>query len=242
MRSTAAAAATSIALVALASSSATAFVPIAHPIVAANAPLHMSSVSSNYLDSISAADSDNDASSNTANTPLTTTTMQSTAIAADVAESAPKMAKKKPAAKKGGAPAHKSGVFSPIVHAGKMILGDEQLNKLRGQVITLHSNLIKDFVATADSTFGQAVLKSLFEISDANKDGKLSREEVATALRSLGFEWLKDKQIDGIIKRADTDEDGYICIDEFCVEAPRTLSTNLVKLAKKNGGDMGLLV
>jgi hypothetical protein len=235
MRSTAAA--TSIALVALASSSA-AFVPIAHPIVAANAPLHMSSVSSNYLDSISAADSDNDASSNTANTPLTTTTMQSTAIA----ESAPKMAKKKPVAKKGGAPAHKSGVFSPIVHAGKMVLGDEQLNKLRGQVITLHSNLIKDFVSTADSAFGQAVLKSLFEISDANKDGKLSREEVATALRSLGFEWLKDKQIDGIINRADTDEDGYICIDEFCVEAPRTLSTNLVKLAKKNGGDMGLLV
>jgi len=238
MRSTAAA--TSIAIVALASSSANAFVPIAHPIVAANVPLHLSSVSSNYLDSISDADSDNDASSTkTANTPLTTTTMQSTA---DIAESAPKMAKKKPVAKKGAAAAHKSGVFSPIVHAGKMVLGDEQLNKLRGQIITLHSNLIKDFVSTADSAFGQAVLKSLFEISDANKDGKLSREEVATALRSLGFEWLKDKQIDGIIKRADTDEDGYICIDEFCVEAPRTLSTNLVKLAKKNGGDMGLLV
>mmetsp|Transcript_19082 Transcript_19082/g.54997 ORF Transcript_19082/g.54997 Transcript_19082/m.54997 type:complete len:236 (+) Transcript_19082:163-870(+) len=235
MRSTATA--TSIVFVALASSSANAFVPIAHP-VAANAPLHMSSVSSNYLDNTPAADSDNDVST-TADIPLTTA-MQSTTIATDVTQSTPKMAKK-PVAKKGG-PAHKAGVFSPIVHAGKMVLGDDQLNKLRGKVISLHSNLIKDFVSTYDSAFGQAVLKSLFEVSDLDKDGKLSRDEVATALRSLGFEWLKDKQIDGIIKRADTDENGYICIDEFCAEAPRTLSTNLVKLAKKNGGDMGLLV
>lgn len=236
MRSTAAA--TSLALVALASSSANAFVPIAHP-VTANAPLHMSSVSSNYLDSIS-ADSENDT-----NTPpnVPVTAMESSTTSA-ATESAPKMAKKPMAKKKkaAGGPAHKAGVFSPIVYAGKMVLGDEQLNKLRAKIISLHSNLIKDFVSTHDSAFGRAVLRSLFEISDIDKDGKLSRDEVASALRSLGFDWLKDKQIDGIIKRADTDENGYICIDEFCVEAPRTLSTNLVKLAKKNGGDMGLLV
>ena len=235
MRSTAAA--TSLALVALASSSANAFVPIAHP-VTANAPLHMSSVSSNYLDSIS-ADSENDTTT-PPNVPVTAMESSSTTMT----ESAPKMAKKPMAKKKkaAGGPAHKAGVFSPIVYAGKMVLGDDQLNKLRAKIISLHSNLIKDFVSTHDSTFGQAVLRSLFEISDLDKDGKLSRDEVASALRSLGFEWLKDKQIDGIIKRADTDENGYICIDEFCVEAPRTLSTNLVKLAKKNGGDMGLLV
>lgn len=237
MRSTAAA--TSLAIVALASSSANAFVPIAHP-VTANAPLHMSSVSSNYLDSIS-ADSENDTTT-PPNVPVTAME-SSTAAATTITESAPKMAKK-PMAKKmaAGGTAHKAGVFSPIVYAGKMVLGDEQLNKLRAKIISLHSNLIKDFVSTHDSAFGQTVLRSLFEISDLDKDGKLSRDEVASALRSLGFEWLKDKQIDGIIKRADTDENGYICIDEFCVEAPRTLSTNLVKLAKKNGGDMGLLV
>ena len=236
MRSTAAA--TSLALVVLASSSTNAFVPIAHP-VTANAPLHMSSVSSNYLDSIS-ADSENDTTT-PPNVPVTA--MESSTTSATT-ESAPKMAKKPMAKKKkaAGGPAHKAGVFSPIVYAGKMVLGDEQLNKLRAKIISLHSNLIKEFVSTHDSAFGQAVLKSLFEISDIDKDGKLSREEVASALRSLGFDWLKDKQIDGIIKRADTDENGYICIDEFCVEAPRTLSTNLVKLAKKNGGDMGLLV
>jgi hypothetical protein len=236
MRSTAAA--TSLALVVLASSSANAFVPIAHHTgtVAPSAPLHMSSVSSNYLDSISSADdSDND----TIAPSVPVTAMESVAT-----ESAPKMAKKPVAKKKkaGAGPTHKEGVFSPIVYAGKMVLGDEQLNKLRGKIISLHSDLIKNFVSTHDSAFGQSILRSLFEISDANKDGKLSRDEVASALRSLGFEWLKDNQIDGIIKRADTDEDGYICIDEFCVEAPRTLSTNLVKLAKKNGGDMGLLV
>ena len=238
MRSTAAA--TSLAIVALASSSANAFVPIAHP-VTANAPLHMSSVSSNYLDSIS-ADSENDTTP-PPNVPVTAMESSTTA-ATTITESAPKMAKKPMAKKKKapGGPAHKAGVFSPIVYAGKMVLGDEQLNKLRAKIISLHSNLIKDFVSTHDSAFGQAVLRSLFEISDLDKDGKLSRDEVASALRSLGFEWLKDKQIDGIIKRADTDENGYICIDEFCVEAPRTLSTNLVKLAKKNGGDMGLLV
>ena len=235
MRSTAAA--TTLAIVALASSSANAFVPIAHP-VTANAPLHMSSVSSNYLDSIS-ADSENDTT--TPNVPITA--MESSSTTPTITESAPKMAKKPMAKKKAaGGPAHKAGVFSPIVYAGKMVLGDEQLNKLRGKIISLHSDLIKDFVSTHDSAFGQAVLRSLFEISDLDKDGKLSRDEVASALRSLGFDWLKDKQIDGIIARADTDENGYICIDEFCVEAPRTLSTNLVKLAKKNGGDMGLLV
>ena len=236
MRSTAAA--TTLAIVALASSSANAFVPISHPVTANNAPLHMSSVSSNYLDSIS-ADSENDTT--TPNVPITA--MESSSTTPTITESAPKMAKKPMAKKKAaGGPAHKAGVFSPIVYAGKMVLGDEQLNKLRGKIISLHSDLIKDFVSTHDSAFGQAVLRSLFEISDLDKDGKLSRDEVASALRSLGFDWLKDKQIDGIIARADTDENGYICIDEFCVEAPRTLSTNLVKLAKKNGGDMGLLV
>ena len=171
-------------------------------------------------------------------------TITAIAMESTITESAPKMAKKPVGKKKkaAGGPAHKEGVFSPIVYAGKMVLGDEQLNKLRAKIISLHSDLIKSFVSTHDSTFGQAVLKSLFEISDLDKDGKLSRDEVASALRSLGFDWLKDKQIDGIIKRADTDENGYICIDEFCVEAPRTLSTGLVKLAKKNGGDMGLLV
>ena len=173
-------------------------------------------------------------------------TSASNSIEVDVSLDAPASAETKPKKnmqkKKKAAPAHKDGIFSPVVYAGKMLLGDDELNKIRGKAISMHSDVIKSFVATADSPVGQSVLKSLFAMSDKDADGKLSRDELASAIRTLGFDWLKEKQIDGIIKRADADEDGYICLDEFCVEAPKTLKTNLVKLAKKNGGELGFLV
>mmetsp|Transcript_57068 Transcript_57068/g.170095 ORF Transcript_57068/g.170095 Transcript_57068/m.170095 type:complete len:107 (-) Transcript_57068:67-387(-) len=106
----------------------------------------------------------------------------------------------------------------------------------------MHSDIIKRFVATADSSFGQTVLVRLFSAADRNGDGKLDEDEVADALRKLGFSWLKEKQVGGIVKRADLDKNGYIDFEEFVREAPKTLKTNLVKLAKKNGGEMGLLV
>lgn len=146
-----------------------------------------------------------------------------------------------PPKKKGGNP-HKEGVFSPIVIAAGTILGDDQLNKIRGKVISLHSDLIKSFVNTADSEFGKAVLSQLFNFVDTDKSGYLDKEEVATALNLLGFKWLGEKQVDGIFERADADGDLTISLDEFMIEAPRLLRTNLVKLAKANGGDMGLLV
>ena len=145
------------------------------------------------------------------------------------------------AVKKGGNP-HKEGVFSPIVIAAGTILGDEQLNKIRGKVIGLHSDLIKSFVNTADSEFGKAVLRQLFNFVDTDKSGYLDKKEVATALNLLGFKWLGEKQVDGIFERADADGDLTISLDEFMIEAPRLLRTNLVKLAKANGGEMGLLV
>ena len=143
--------------------------------------------------------------------------------------------------KKGGNP-HKEGVFSPIVIAAGTILGEEQLNKIRGKVIGLHSDLIKSFVNTADSEFGKAVLRQLFNFVDTDKSGYLDKKEVATALNLLGFKWLGEKQVDGIFERADADGDLTISLDEFMIEAPRLLRTNLVKLAKANGGEMGLLV
>lgn len=146
-----------------------------------------------------------------------------------------------PKVKKGGNP-HKEGVFSPIVIAAGTILGEEQLNKIRGKVIGLHSDLIKSFVNTADSEFGKAVLRQLFNFVDTDKSGYLDKKEVATALNLLGFKWLGEKQVDGIFERADADGDLTISLDEFMIEAPRLLRTNLVKLAKANGGEMGLLV
>jgi len=153
------------------------------------------------------------------------------------------VAKKAPAKKKKGAnPAHKEGIFSPIVVLAKQVLGEQRLNQVRGKFISTHSDVIKGFVATSDSPFGQKALTELFKIADKDGDVKLTKEEVAIALRSLGFSWLQEKQINGIIARADLDQNGLIDYEEFAEEAPRTLKTNLVKLAKKNGGDMGWLV
>mmetsp|Transcript_6521 Transcript_6521/g.8175 ORF Transcript_6521/g.8175 Transcript_6521/m.8175 type:complete len:240 (-) Transcript_6521:95-814(-) len=143
--------------------------------------------------------------------------------------------------KVGKSPAHKDGVFTPVVVAAKGLIGDDNLKKVRGKVISLHSDVIKEFVKTSDSEFGQNTLKTLFRMADKNGDGTLDEEELEAAFKKLGFTWLQEKQVRGILKRADANGDGSICIDEFTAEAPKTLKTNLTKLAKKNGGEMGLL-
>jgi len=148
-------------------------------------------------------------------------------------------AKKAPLQKK--APAHKDGVFSPVVYWAKGLLGDEKLNNVRAKFISVHSDAIKNFVSTADSDSGTKVLKVLFDAADKNKNGKIEAEELEAALKTLGFRFLKEKQIKGIFARAGG-EKGYITLEEWMEEAPKTLKTNLVKLAKTNGGDMGLLV
>jgi EF-hand domain/EF hand len=159
-----------------------------------------------------------------------------------VTEAPKRTAKKTPAKSNGGGAVHKRGVFSPVVQLTKMALGDEKLNKLRAKVISLHSDVISNFVNTADTALGNIVLRQLFEFADKDKSGTIDEAELRAALLTLGFDWLQEKQIKGIFERADTDANGAIDIDEWMMEAPRTLRTNLIKLAKKNGGDMGLLV
>jgi hypothetical protein len=139
-------------------------------------------------------------------------------------------------------PAHKEGLFSPLVYAANTLLGKDELNKLRAKIISYHSDIIKSFVDTSDSEFGKRVLKQLFVITDRDQSGYLDKDEVARALELLGFDWLQEKHVSKIFERADLNEDGEISLEEFMEEAPKTLKTNLVKLAKKNGGDMGLLV
>mmetsp|Transcript_27338 Transcript_27338/g.56510 ORF Transcript_27338/g.56510 Transcript_27338/m.56510 type:complete len:258 (+) Transcript_27338:154-927(+) len=147
----------------------------------------------------------------------------------------------KPKPKTKGNP-HKEGIFSPIVVAAGSVLGQEQLNQIRAKAISLHSDIIKSFVDTSDSELGKSVLKQLFNIVDVDGSGYLDEKEVGTALKLLGFKWLEEKHVEKIFERADLDENGEICLDEFVLEAPKTLRTNLIKLAKSNGGDMGLLV
>ncbi|GAX13799.1 hypothetical protein FisN_30Lh094 [Fistulifera solaris] len=138
---------------------------------------------------------------------------------------------------------HKNGIFSPVVLAAKGVLGEERLNKIRGNAISLHSDVIGRFVDTAETEFGQTMLRKLFELADINKNGVIEEDELVVALQALGFgAFLKEKQLKGIFARADRDENGSIDMEEWLAEAPRTLRTNLVKLAKKNGGDLGFLV
>lgn len=147
-----------------------------------------------------------------------------------------KQPKKKPAA------GHKQdGLFAPVVVMAKKVLGDEQLNKVRGKAIGLHSDVIGKFVNTADSKIGEAAIQTLFTIADKDKNGVIDEDELNTALRALGFKHLKDKQIAGIFARADLDKNGALDFEEFKKEAPKTLRTNLIKLAKSNGGELGFL-
>ena len=158
------------------------------------------------------------------------------------AATAPSAAKKAAPKKKQGGNPHKEGVFSPIVVAGKSVLGEEQLNQIRAKIIGLHSDIIKSFVATADSETGKTVLRQLFKIADTDDSGYLDKQEVMVALNLLGFKWLGEKQVDKIFARADANGDLEISLEEFMEETPKTLKLNLVKLAKQNGGEMGLLV
>jgi hypothetical protein len=158
-----------------------------------------------------------------------------------IAPSKPVSPQKKVAPKKMAAAHGKEGVLSPIVKSIKAVMGDEELNKLRGKVIGMHSELIGNFVATADTPFGQAVLKRMYATFDSDRNGTLEESELEKLLLTLGFSHLNAKQIHGIFDRADSDHDGHVTMEEWMKEAPKTLRTNLIKLAKKNGGDMGLL-
>jgi hypothetical protein len=142
---------------------------------------------------------------------------------------------------KKGSPKHKGGILSPIVVAFKLLFGEESLNKIRAKAISLHSDVIGNFVESSETPVGSLALKKLFELADANGDGAIDETELKKAFEALDFDWLQDKQIKGIIQRADLDENGVIDFVEWQKEAPKTLRTNLIKLAKRNGGDLGLL-
>lgn len=136
----------------------------------------------------------------------------------------------------------KQGIFAPIVNTAKNVLGKDELNALRAKVIKEHSAVIAKFVDTSESSFGRIALKRLFEAADVDKSGGLDQQEVAAALKALGFAYLSEAQAAAIFQRADLDENGTVDFEEFCKETPKTLRTNLIKLAKKNGNDLGFLV
>jgi hypothetical protein len=138
----------------------------------------------------------------------------------------------------------KTGVLSPVVILVKNAMrDDDKFNKLRAKAISTHTGVISGFVDTSDTPFGRSVLQSLFDLVDRNHNGLIEETELADALQGLGwFNWLQAKQIHGIFERADKDHDGELDRNEWLIEAPKTLRKSLIKLAKKNGGELGLLV
>eukprot|EP00555_Chaetoceros_dichaeta_P010496 CAMPEP_0198252630 /NCGR_PEP_ID=MMETSP1447-20131203/3115_1 /TAXON_ID=420782 /ORGANISM="Chaetoceros dichaeta, Strain CCMP1751" /LENGTH=212 /DNA_ID=CAMNT_0043937957 /DNA_START=16 /DNA_END=654 /DNA_ORIENTATION=- len=139
-------------------------------------------------------------------------------------------------------PAHKNGVFTPLVFAAKNIMGDNELKKFRAKMISYHSSIIKEFVDTHKLPVGQTAVIRLFDLMDQNGDGSVDKAELKDGLQSIGFSWLEEKEINGIVRRADANNNEVLEFDEFASEVPKMLKTNLLKLAKKNGDDMGLLV
>jgi len=135
----------------------------------------------------------------------------------------------------------KEGIFAPVVMLAVNQMGRKELNAFRASVIAEHTKVISSFVDTSESKFGQIALKTLFEAADEDGNGTLDKAEVKAALNALGFNFIEDKQVNTIFKRADTDGDEVIDFEEFVKETPKTLRTSLVKLAKQNGHDLGFL-
>jgi len=138
--------------------------------------------------------------------------------------------------------AAKDGIFSPVVKFVRRIIGPDRFQKVKGEAIKAHSNVIAQFVDTSDSPFGKLALRKLFEAADVDKSGQLDKEELKVALKKLGFEWMDDdKKIENVIKKGDKDGDELIDLEEFAAAAPTVLRQNLIKLAKANGSELGFL-
>lgn len=158
----------------------------------------------------------------------TLTVPPATAPVAEPAATAPSTVTEEPVAKAAPAPAAKgvvkpakrtsssTGLFAPLVKGTKSVMGEKELNKLRGEVIAKHSSVISAFVDTSESKFGQLVLKRMFEAADKDGNGTLDKEEVRDALEALGFDFLGDKQVSGILARADGDDNEVIDFEEVC--------------------------
>jgi hypothetical protein len=76
----------------------------------------------------------------------------------------------------------KFGVFSPAVYAAKIALGNDKLNKFRGQAISLHSQYIGDFCTWAGAYHLRTKLIKKVRVDACQLEGRTS--EFITWMRS----------------------------------------------------------
>eukprot|EP00929_Paragymnodinium_shiwhaense_P012202 TRINITY_DN11895_c0_g1_i7.p2 TRINITY_DN11895_c0_g1~~TRINITY_DN11895_c0_g1_i7.p2 ORF type:complete len:122 (+),score=55.08 TRINITY_DN11895_c0_g1_i7:217-582(+) len=120
-------------------------------------------------------------------------------------------------------------------------MGDETLNSIRSYLIKLHGDAQAAVIETHPTEFGQATMTWLFEQADTDGNGTIDKQELKDALHRLGFEWMDDARVDKLFLKADKDENESIDLDEFKATSPKFLQQSLIKLAKKNGADLGFL-
>lgn len=137
--------------------------------------------------------------------------------------------------------AAKDGIFTPLVQGAKVVIGEQQLKEIRAKVIKMHGQVMGDFIDTADTDFGDFALSSLFDAADVDGSGNIDPQELKEALNTLGFSWVDESKAAKIAAKGDLDGDGLIDFEEFKRMAPAVLRQNLMKLAKQNGSDMGLM-
>lgn len=71
--------------------------------------------------------------------------------------------------------------------------------------------MMKHKLSTSDT---EAELRAAFEVFDKDKSGTISADELRAMLKSLGDD-MTDKEINDIIREADTDGDNNISFAEF---------------------------
>ena len=70
-------------------------------------------------------------------------------------------------------------------------------------------------------------LTEAFQFFDLNGDGKISKEELGSVVRSLG-EKITDEGLDRLVKEVDADGDGYINLHEFIELNTRAMQLEVV--------------